>query len=334
MKFSQLMGLAGGHAEARIVQTALRVGVFEALENGTQSAEAVASQLGLEPRATELLLNALTALAILNKQAQKFSLAPVAKQYLVRSSPQYVGGMIRFEDSLWQCWEKLPETIRTGAPARPANMYQDDPKETETFIDAMDCLVKARGDAGALAKAIDWQKVDTLLDIGSGPATYPIALCRQFPNIRATIFDLPGTLKITQRHVRDAGMTEWIRLIPGDYRKNSIPGDYDVVFLSNVIHGEDSQSNEILIRKLSRNLRPSGQIVVKDHILDDSRTHPPVGAIFSLLMLLTTAGGRCYSFTEVKDWLERAGLGQIRQIELPPPLTSSLVVAAKELVSS
>ncbi|MGH7931271.1 MAG: methyltransferase, partial [Candidatus Binatia bacterium] len=146
--------------------------------------------------------------------------------------------------------------------------------------------------------------------------------------------DLPGTLKITERYVRDAGMTERIRLIPGDYRKDSIPGNYDVVFLSNIIHGEDSQSNEMLIGKLSRNLEPSGRIVVKDHILEDSRATPPVGAIFSLLMLLTTAGGRCYSFNEVKSWMERAGLRQIRKIDLPPPLTSSLVIADKKLVST
>jgi hypothetical protein len=32
-------------------------------------------------------------------------------------------------------------------------MYQDDPAETETFIGAMDSLVKARGDAEVMGKA-------------------------------------------------------------------------------------------------------------------------------------------------------------------------------------
>ena len=49
--------------------------------------------------------------------------------------------MIRFESLLWSCWEKLPEAIRSGQPARPPNMYQDDPAETEIFIKAMDSLV-------------------------------------------------------------------------------------------------------------------------------------------------------------------------------------------------
>jgi hypothetical protein len=81
--------------------------------------------------------------------------------------------------------------------------------------------------------------------------------------------------------------------------------------------------------KLAANLNSAGTIIIKDHILDETQANPPVGAIFSLLMLLTTESGRCYSFTEVKSWLENAGLHGIRQIDLPPPLTSSLIIGEK-----
>ena len=70
-------------------------------------------------------------------------------------------------------------------------------------------------------------------------------------------------------------------------------------------------------------------MIVKDHILDDSRAEPAVGAIFSLLMLLTTDGGRCYSFAEIGAWMRQAGLNRVEQIDLPAPLTSSLVIASK-----
>jgi hypothetical protein len=329
MDFAELMRLAGGHVEARLIQTAVELAIFDALENSAATAEAVANRLKLEPKATELLLNALASLELLHKRGATFSLTETATKYLLKSSPQYVGGMIRFESLLWSCWEKLAEAIRSGQPARPPNMYQDDPAETEIFIKAMDSLVNARGDAAVAANAIDWSGIAELLDVGSGPATYPIAFCKRFPKLRATIFDLPGTLAITERYVREAGMAERIRLIAGDYRKELIPGNYNAIFLSNIIHGESFENNRSLIRKLVSNLKPRGQIVIKDHILDDSRTTPPVGAIFSLLMLLTTESGRCYSFNEIRSWMEQAGLSQVRQIDLPPPLTSSLVVGTQ-----
>jgi SAM-dependent methyltransferase len=329
MNFSQLMSLASGHVEARIVQCAVRLDIFDVFKDTSAPAEPVARQLGLEPAATELLLNALAALKLLIKQNQSFSLAPIARRYLLPNSPQYVGGMILFEDSLWQCWEKLPEAIRSGKPVRPPDMYQEDPKETEIFINAMDSLVKARGDAEIVANSLDWNEINELLDIGAGPATYPIELCRRFPRLHATVLDLPATLKITERYVRDAGLGDRIRLLAGDYRNDPIPSTYEVVLMSNIIHGENYEKNQLLIGKLAKNLKPSGRLVIKDHILNETRAEPAIGAIFSLLMLLTTDGGRCYSFGEIQRWMELAGIGRVRQIDLPPPLTSSLVIGTK-----
>jgi len=330
MNFSQLMALASGHAEARIVQTAVQLAIFDTLPNHPLSSEQVADRLGLEPKATELLLNALAAMDLLEKQEENFSLTKVARQYLLKSSAEYLGGMIRFEASLWSCWEKLPEALRSGKPVRMPDMYQSDPNETEIFISAMDSLVRARGDPEAVAAALNWNRVNLLLDVGAGPATYPIALCQKFPNIHATIFDLPATLRLTEQYVREAKLSGRIALIPGDYRNDPVPGNYDAIFLSNIIHGESPETNAALMKKLALNLNPAGQIVIKDHILDETRAHPSVGAIFSLLMLLTTDGGRCYSFAEIKNWLELAGLKHVRQIDLFPPLTSSLVIGARD----
>ena len=132
--------------------------------------------------------------------------------------------MIRFESSLWHCWTQLTDASRSGRPVRHANMYQENPIETETFINAMDSLVKARGDVELMAEAFDWNNATELLDVGSGPATYPISLCRKFSHLRATIFDLPATITLTDRYIREAGLSSRIQLITGDYRADNIPG--------------------------------------------------------------------------------------------------------------
>ena len=329
MDFSQLMALASGHAEARIVQSAVELKLFAALENKALSATAAAAELKLNGPALELLLNALTALGLLEKRNAEYSLTEIARRYLLPGSPRYAGAMIGFDAMLWKAWEKLPDAIRTGLPSHPPDMYQSDAQETEVFITAMDSLVKARGDTEALASAIEWSNVQTLLDVGSGPATYPIALCQRFAQLRATIVDLPGTLRITQRFVADAKLGDRIALIPADYRSEPVPGKYDVIFLSNIIHGENYQRNAALMGKLAANLTPGGRLIVKDHILNDSRAEPAVGAIFSLLMLLTTDGGRCYSFAEIAAWMRQAGFSRVERVDLPEPMTSSLVIASQ-----
>lgn len=219
--------------------------------------------------------------------------------------------------------------VRSGKPARAPDMYQSDPQETARFIEAMDSLVRARGDADMLAGMLDLSEVGELLDVGSGPATYPISFCRKYPALCATIFDLPATLAVTKRFVDASGVGDRIALIAGDYRSDPIPGTYQLAFLSNIIHAESSEENERLTAKLYGCLDRDGAVIVKDHILDDSRTQPSAGALFALLMLLTTERGRCYSFAEVKSWLEKAGFQRVHELPLSPPLTSSLVIGMK-----
>ena len=329
MDYSELAKLASGHVEARIVQTAAGLGIFDAFKEKNRSASEIASAVAADERATELLLNALAALGLVLKTGRLFSLAPISSTYLVRGSPKYFGGMIQFESSLWDSWGALEEAVRSGGPVRSPDMYQADPKETERFIEAMDSLVKARGDAEITAKHLDLAGVEVLLDIGSGPGTYPIYFCREYPKLRATIVDLPGTIKITERFVRASEVSDRIRLVAGDYHTDPLPGPCQMAFLSNIIHGETAEENRRLIAKVYASLERGGRVFIKDHILDDTMAHPPVGAIFSLLMLLTTAGGRCYSLREVSGWLEGAGFRRVHDLKLPPPLTSSLVFGVK-----
>ncbi len=328
MDFSAVARLAGGYAEARAIQAAIELGVFEALRNFSTALQ-LAGSLGCDPRAMELLLDALVSIGILDKTGSVYSLNDASSTYLVKSSPKYLGGMIAFDASLWNAWGCLAESIRTGKPARSPDMYQNRSEETERFIGAMDSLVRARGDAEIVPQHLDLSGVRTMLDVGSGPATYPIEFCRRYPALQATIFDLRATLQITEKFVRDAGMRDRINLVAGDYRTDKIPGSYDLVYLSNIIHGEGDEDNNRLISKLYGCIESGGRIVIKDHILDDSCTQPTSGAVFALMMLLTTERGKCYSYAEVKAWLAKAGFGDIHEVPLPPPLTSSLVIGTK-----
>ena len=53
--------------------------------------------------------------------------------------------------------------------------------------------------------------------------------------------------------------------------------------------------------------------MIQDFIMDEDRTAPAFGAIFSLNMLVATERGDTYTETEVKEWLQRAGLSGIKR---------------------
>lgn len=327
LDFTALEDLSAAFCEARVLHAAVGLDLFAAVGDGADAAE-VAAARGLDPRATGLLLNAMTALGLLHKTAGRYTLTPASRRHLLPGAPQYLGGMVAFEAATWDLWGRLEEAVRTGEPVRPPDMYQGDPAETRRFILAMDSLVRARGDARWLAEHLDLAGVGRLLDVGSGPATYPVALCRAHPELKATVFDLPGTLAVTRERIEAEGLADRIDLVAGDYRTDPLPGGFEMVFLSNVIHGEDEAANRALMARCHAALVPGGRVVVKDHFLAEDLTAPAGGAVFSLLMLLSTRG-RNYAFGEAAGWMAEAGFERPTETVLPPPFSSSLVIARR-----
>ena len=176
MDFAELAALASGHAEARAIQTALKLGIFDSLETAPLDDAALATAIAANRRATALISNAMVALGLLDKRANRYSLTEVSRRYLLRSSAEYLGGLILFDEAIFETWAHLDQVIRTGAPARPTDMFQSRPEETERFIRAMDSLTRARGDPAFVANRLDLSRVSTFADIGGGPGTYTVAM--------------------------------------------------------------------------------------------------------------------------------------------------------------
>ncbi len=331
MNFERISSMAGGHAEARAIQVALKLGMFEVLADGSRDAIELAARLRCDPRATMLLANALVALDLLTKQDSRYGLTRASRQYLVEASPEYLGGMILFDADLWDAWGKLGNSIRSCNPARTPDMFQNTPEETARFIRAMDSLVRARGDAHWTAERLDLSFAKTIVDLGGGPGTYLVEFLRRWPDARGAIYDLPATLKVARQLLseREAWALPRISLREVDYNASELPGPIDVIFMSNIIHSEDEATNAALFGKCFRALAPHGMVIIKDHIMDADLIAPPAGAVFALYLLLTTRG-RDYSFDELADWLVTAGFGEIRREDLPaPPFTSSIVTARR-----
>lgn len=378
MDWTALMDLHGAYERSRVLHAAIahdlftHVATLEGQSGGLPvPGTAVAAAAGTDPRATELVLNALASLGLLQKSAPEdpetpmlaggFNTAPVAQRHLVDGCDADFRPFIRFDMESWTQWELLPDVLEEGGPAMQDHMFQSDPEATRRFIDAMESIGQARGDAKVLADRIDIGRAVHLLDVGGGAATYSLAFLAANKHLHATLIDLPNTLEVTKDHIAKAplGVRERIRIVACDYNTDDIPRPpktsslpdalvkdlkklgmddtllpklsegYDIAWVSNILHGEDEEANKALARKLFAVLRPGGRVIIKDHILDPTLTEPQVGALFAVNMLLFTKGGRSYGLDEVRRWYEDAGFVDITEEPPRAPLTSSLVTARK-----
>lgn len=296
--------LWGGFRAARVILTANNLRVFEQIGKGREAAE-VAAAIRTDPRATEILLDALTALGLLKKTASTYRLTQTGKKFLLPDGPDYQGDLLRHGDALWKNWSGLDEVVRTGKPSRAGE------RDHRTFIRAMHNIALQR--VNKVIGALDLRGVKTALDLGGGPGTYSIALSKK--GIAVTLFDLPGTLETAREIVAAAGAGT-VAFRTGDFHFDDIGGPYDLALVSQVLHSHGPLENRALVGKVLDSLNPGGMIAVHEFTLDDDRAGPLPGALFSVNMLVNTGAGRSYAAKEVRTWLKEAGASHIKATSL------------------
>jgi SAM-dependent methyltransferase len=305
--------LVRGFMESRAVLTALELNLFTAIGSGTTASE-VAAKTGTDARATEMLLNALVSLELLEKRDNRFFNGSVAAQFLTDTSPDNARTGLMHIANLWNTWSTLTECVRAGTSVASRQTTPRSDDATRAFIAAMDHNASER--APLVVRAVG-NDVRRMLDLGGGSGAYSIAFAKANPEMTAEVFDTSAVLPLTQEYVRKAGLESRISTRCGDLRTDSFGSGYDLIFLSAIAHMFSPDENRSLLRRACDALVPGGKLVLQDFILEPDKTAPKFAAIFSLNMLVNTEGGASYSEAEYTDWLHEAGFTEVRHVLLP-----------------
>ncbi|WP_052890136.1 methyltransferase [Thermogemmatispora carboxidivorans] len=292
----------GSYWETKILLTAIKLDLFTRLLERQKTAADLAREIEANANHLELLLNALVGVGVLEKRDDYYRNTPLAQSHLVRGMRFWYWAHL--DDLLWHAWEQLERIILSGRDVAQQTLFEKDP-EAATYL----LLALYQGSfekAQAIASIVDLSPFHTLLDIGGGAGTCSIALRLAYPHLHATIFDLPGTLPMTQQMTQQANLQDRINLIAGDVTKDGLPGIYDAVLVSHVVHWLDEEQISLLFNKVSTALEDHGMVLVRDFFLETSKTAPRQTAVFSV-SLLVQGGSRCYSFDEGATWLTQAG---------------------------
>jgi len=310
--------------ESRAILTALELDVFTAVGDGAGAAE-VAGRLHTDPRATEMLLNALASLRLLVKQDGHFHNSAEAARYFAAGSRDNARPALLHPAHLWHRWSTLTDCVRTGAAVTGDEIAARSPDWTEAFIAAMHRNASER--APLVVRAVGADNVRRMLDVGGGSGAYSIAFAQSNPALRADILDLPTVEPIALRHIREAGLEDRVQVRAGDLRAGSFGEGYDLVFISAICHMLSPEENLNMLRHCREALAAGGRVVVQDFILEADKTAPRFAALFALNMLVGTRGGSSYSEPEYGAWLDEAGFSEIRRVRLPGP--TGLMIASR-----
>jgi SAM-dependent methyltransferase len=323
---------------AKVLVTACELGVFDALSQHPSTLESLAERLRCNPQGLQLLLQLLVSAGYLRKSRGLFRNSRTAQRWLTTSSPVSIAPYVIHSPDIVAIWDHLPQVVRENRQVMRMP-YDEDASNPETRA----ALARHYAGLASLAIALGGEivsrvrlpgNVEQLLDVGGSHAAYSVLFCRKYPQMHATILDIQPGIEAGKRTALQTGMPDRLSFLCADFVQDDFSTDlaasFDVALYFHIAHLLPPEINAAVLKKVTQTLKHGGTLIFVDQVTDQTHGSRLASLMVQLMALtMTTVGGTCYPFPTVKDWLEHAGMGNVRRHRLFTP--GATLITAKKL---
>ncbi len=308
----KFMGKTHAVLEAQVMYAGIELDLFKRMGKPV-SVQELAKQTGYNARNLELLLNALTAIGLLNKEGNFFSNLDETDYYLNPESEMYLGEHILYWRDMTNL-NNMTELVRKGPEKTD---FKD--KNGSDFFDFRSMGQGARNTMylGRVQKFIklikDYFKEDQafkVFDMGGGSGIMSIEIARNFPNSKCVVFDQPVVIELTQEIIESYGVSNQVKTLAGNFSTDSFEDKYDLIIASGVLDFVGDLDK--MAKKLHDSLNDDGYIYVNTHGINKEFTAP---SNFILGWLSSHLNGLDILKPNIviKNAIEKAGLETVYQ---------------------
>src|SRR5215475_12259703 len=271
----ELMRLVTGAWAARLVHTAVELGIADHLADGPRDIDFLAAQTRAHAQSLARLLRALTAIGVLHETEERLysltTLGVTLQSNVPGSMRAWV--LLAFSDDQGTAWEALSHAVRTGEHAF-RHIFGTDmwtrlaerPEAARLFDEAMQSLTQ--GVNGPLITNYPFEKFGWVVDVGGGNGSLLLPLVERQPGMRLTTFDLPHVADAARSRIAAAGLSDRCEAVGGDAFA-AVPAGADAYVLKGVIHDWEDK-DAIAILRTCRSAMPDGaKLILIERILPD-----------------------------------------------------------------
>jgi trans-aconitate methyltransferase len=307
--------------------------LFALLADKPLSLDEICAAKNLARRPVHTLLAVATALGLLRLNDGRYTLTPLAEDYLLEDSPTYFGGFFDGALKLYSVWspESLKQAVLTDSPQGPFASAEDPFKastwqaeQARSFTRMMHSISMAP--ALAWPDAVDLAPYRVMLDIGGGSGAHCIGALRRWPHLRAVVLDAPAVCDVAQEFAVQYGLQERLATAGCDFWTDPFP-PADLHFYSSIFHDWTPEKCRFLAQKSFDALESSGRIIVHEMLFNDERTGPFAVAGLNVAMQIEMQGQQ-YSGKEISAMLAEAGF---TDIEVKPTFAYKSIVTGRKL---
>ena len=319
---------------AKVLLSAVKLGVFTELGKGAKTGSELRDSLGLHPRSTPDFFDTLVALRFLKRDGDgpdaKYLNTEETATFLDRNSPAFMGGFLEMaNDRLYPFWGNLVDGLKTGHAQNETKdggkgvfeeLYSQ-PERLEQFMDAMAGI--SAGNFQAFAEKFDFSKYKTMTDVGGATGLMSMLVAKHNSHMTCTSRDLPAATEIARRKIAEAGLSNQVKAEPIDFFADSIP-PADVVTMGMILHDWNLEKKMMLIRKAYDALPEGGAFVVVENIIDDARRENAFGMMMSLNMLIEFGDAFDFTGADFDGWCREVGFKRTEVIHLAGPASAAV----------
>jgi 2-polyprenyl-3-methyl-5-hydroxy-6-metoxy-1,4-benzoquinol methylase len=295
------------------IKAAIELEVFTHIDDGADTAGAIAARSGAAERGIRILCDGLTVMGFLEKQKGRYGLTADTAVFLSRRSPAYMGDTIGFLQAphMLAAFADLTNAVRKGGHA----LTEKGNTETEAaawvdFARSMGGL--QRPVAAELGAMIEKKPGDafSVLDVAAGHGVYGITIAQKFSKATVTALDWEPVLIVARENAAKAGILGRFRTIAGDAFRVRLGGPYDVVLLPNFLHHFSAEQCTVFLKRVEGVLKDDGVVLTFEHMPEEDRTSPAPAVMFAMTMLATTPEGDAYTVAEYRKMFADAGISR------------------------
>ena len=318
----QIFQLAQGFMASKHLFAASELGLFEALGEGPADLAGLAARTGLTPRTARISADAMVALGLLERHADRYANTPAAAAFLAGGTAADLRPLLRFWDRLsYPAWGDLAGALGRGRPEHQVFDIDDE------LVPIMSAGIEAATTAAcrALAGVAGLPPGSRVLDIGGGTGSWAVALAAADPSLTATVFERPEVAAVAEEHLRTGRFSGRIDVLAGDLLAGDLPRGYNAFLLANVVHYFTPDTNQSNLRKIREATDPGARLLIADFWTDSTHTRPVPAALMAGEFAIHLNDGDVYSVDEVTAWLKDSGWNVTGHVPLAGPI--SLVAA-------
>ncbi|MEM1190167.1 MAG: methyltransferase [Pseudomonadota bacterium] len=324
----ELFDITTGFVYSQVLAACIELNLFERLEAGPASTAVLAAEFGIEREALSRLLAAASELRLLQRSGDEvWRLGDLGAASL--GSPG-IAAMVRHHHLLYADLANPLDLLRDRSSSRLGEFwrYAASPgtSEAENAAHYSDLMAQSQSFVAddVLTHLALWGR-ERLLDIGGGSGVFAAEALRRFPDLRATVFDLPDVAALAAQRFARAGLGERGLAMPGNMFEDPLPRDADVISLVRILHDHDDEPVRQLLAAARAAIRSDGFLVVAEPMAETPAA-PGVGAYFHLY-LWAMRSGKPRSARRLRELLEEAGFADVQERPSFQPLLVRILTA-------